>query len=168
MPRKVAVFGSAFNPPTLGHKSVVDRLSHFDEVLLVPSIAHAWGKSLPDFGLRCEWVEAFVKDLGLANVRLSRIEEEIYSENEAVTTHALLEKLSNDCPDTEFTFVLGPDNVLSFGKFYKAKEILRRWSILACPETVNVRSTQIRETVLSGGDISSMTTPSVVDMIQKR
>ncbi|WP_434361616.1 nicotinate-nicotinamide nucleotide adenylyltransferase [Parasalinivibrio latis] len=166
MPQKVAVFGSAFNPPSLGHKSIVDRLNHFDQVLLVPSIAHAWGKSMPDFGLRCEWVEAFIKDLAQENVRLCRVEEEMYTGEEAITTYALLDRLTEDHPDATFTFVLGPDNFLNFSKFYKAEEILSRWSVLACPETVKIRSTKIREYLASGQDISEMTTPSVAGKIQ--
>ena len=32
-PLKVGVFGSAFNPPTLGHKTVIERASKdYDEV----------------------------------------------------------------------------------------------------------------------------------------
>ncbi|MDF4536048.1 nicotinate-nicotinamide nucleotide adenylyltransferase, partial [Vibrio parahaemolyticus] len=50
--KKIAVFGSAFNPPTLGHKSIIDSLGHFDLILLVPSIAHAWGKTMLDYELR--------------------------------------------------------------------------------------------------------------------
>ena len=58
---KIAVFGSAFNPPSLGHKSVIDSLSHFDLVLLVPSISHAWGKQMLSYEIRCELIDAFIR-----------------------------------------------------------------------------------------------------------
>lgn len=35
-------------------------------------------------------------------------------------------------PEDELTFVIGPDNLLHFGKFYKADEILQRWTVMAC------------------------------------
>ena len=63
--KKIAIFGSAFNPPSLGHKSVIESLSHFDLVLLEPSIAHAWGKNMLDYPTRCKMVDAFIKDMGL-------------------------------------------------------------------------------------------------------
>ena len=35
---KIAVFGSAFNPPHMGHADVVTQaLAHFDRVILVPN-----------------------------------------------------------------------------------------------------------------------------------
>ncbi|MEF1220429.1 nicotinate-nicotinamide nucleotide adenylyltransferase, partial [Photobacterium damselae] len=49
MKPQIAIFGSAFNPPTLGHLSVLERLSQFDKVLVLPSYAHAWGKVMLDY-----------------------------------------------------------------------------------------------------------------------
>ncbi|HIB77351.1 MAG TPA: hypothetical protein EYO58_06995 [Flavobacteriales bacterium] len=44
----IAVFGSAFNPPHLGHMDVVRQcLSHVDQVLIVPSARHPFGKKWP-------------------------------------------------------------------------------------------------------------------------
>ncbi len=54
--KKIAIFGSAFNPPSLGHKSVIESLSHFDLVLLEPSIAHAWGKNMLDYQFGANWL----------------------------------------------------------------------------------------------------------------
>lgn len=182
MNEKIAVFGSAFNPPSLGHASVLARLSHFDEVFVVPSIAHAWGKSMLDYQTRCELIELFLEDLMLSqkisNVQLCRVEQQILEEmkisssdepNQSVTTFAVLEKLAQQYPKREFTFVMGPDNLLSFDKFYKAEEILQRWSVLTCPQTLDVRSTDIRN-ALEGGDlqvIDVMTTPKVSDYLVK-
>lgn len=42
---RIAVMGSAFNPPSLGHKDVVEQaLTQCDQVWLVPAFRHAWGK----------------------------------------------------------------------------------------------------------------------------
>ena len=43
----VAIFGSAFDPPTLGHADAVQFLletKKFDQVWLVPSFRHAFAK----------------------------------------------------------------------------------------------------------------------------
>lgn len=168
MTASIAVFGSAFNPPSLGHKSVLERLQHFDRVLLLPSYAHAWGKAMIDFDARCELVEAFIEDLGLPNLELSRLEQEIAVGDESITTYAVLSELQARLPDAELTFVVGPDNFLNFSKFYKSAEILSRWQVLACPETVNVRSTQIRENIINKRDISHQTTKKVARMLEDR
>ncbi|MEJ2764853.1 nicotinate-nicotinamide nucleotide adenylyltransferase [Photobacterium sp. MCCC 1A19761] len=164
----IAVFGSAFNPPSLGHKSVLERLQNFDRVLLLPSFAHAWGKVMIDYEARCELVEAFIADLGLPNLELSRLEQEMAVDQESITTFAVLTELQKRHPDAQLTFVVGPDNFLNFSKFYKADDILARWQVLACPETVNIRSTQIRDIIVNNGCISHLTTPQVAKMLKDR
>lgn len=165
-PHKIAIFGSAFNPPSLGHLSVIKRLSHFDRILLVPSFAHAWGKQMADFDLRCEWVSDFIDDARCENLELYR-EEETLSDDKGVTTWALLNHIQNQYPNSELTFVIGPDNFLKFGKFHRAEDILQRWNVLACPETVPVRSTEIRERLAKSQDISGLTTPTLANKLKK-
>ncbi len=158
---KIAVFGSAFNPPTLGHKSVVDSLSHFDLVLLVPSISHAWGKKMIDYELRCNMVELFIEDIGPRNFSLSRIEKEIQIGAERITTFDVLSAIQDLNKNADITFVVGPDNILHFDSFHKADTILRNWSVLSCPEKVDIRSSYIRRNLAGNRSIDSLTTPSV-------
>lgn len=163
---KIAIFGSAFNPPSLGHKSVIDSLAHFDKILLVPSIAHAWGKEMLDFDTRCQLVNAFISDLSLDQVELSLIEKNLFTPGESVTTYAVLSELQQLHGDAELTFVIGPDNFFKFSSFYKSDVITERWSVMACPEKVKIRSTDIRNALISGSDVSKLSTKSVTKMLQ--
>ena len=163
--KKIAVFGSAFNPPSLGHKSVIESLSHFDLVLLEPSIAHAWGKNMLDYPIRCKLVAAFIKDMGLSNVQRSDLEQALYQPGQSVTTYALLEKIQEIHTQADITFVIGPDNFFKFAKFYRSEEIMERWAVIACPEKVKIRSTDIRNALLEGKEISAFTTPTVNEIL---
>lgn len=167
VPRKIAVFGSAFNPPSLGHKSVIESLTHFDQVLLVPSISHAWGKTMLSFQLRCQMVALFIEDIDLNTVRLSTVEEMLHKPDQSVTTYAVLDKLQTENPNSDITFILGPDNLLNFDKFYRASDILMKWSVLACPEKISVRSTDIRTNMANKQPISHLTTDSVQNFIME-
>ncbi len=165
---KIAVFGSAFNPPSLGHLSVIQSLSHFDQVLLVPSIAHAWGKVMLDYSVRLELLNAFIADANLGNVASCNIEEALYQQDsQSVTTFAVLSALSDAYPEAELTFVMGPDNLFNFAKFYKAQQIAQRWTLMACPEKVAIRSTDIRNALQNNDSIKSLTTPTVADLLTK-
>lgn len=166
---KIAVFGSAFNPPSVGHKSVIDSLTHFDQVLLLPSISHAWGKQMLDYDLRCELVDAFIQDLNLSNLVRSTVEEELYKQSgEPVTTFEVLAQLEQDYGNSTLTFVIGPDNLFKFNKFYKADDIVKRWSLLCCPDKVSVRSTDIRNGLKKQNDISSLVTEKVCQMLVEK
>ncbi|GHA34141.1 nicotinate-nicotinamide nucleotide adenylyltransferase [Photobacterium aphoticum] len=168
MTASIAIFGSAFNPPSLGHQSVITRLGHFDQVLLLPSFRHAWGKNMLDYDSRCQLVSAFIEDIQQPNVTLSRIEEDIAVGDEAITTFAVLEALEERHPNANLTFVIGPDNFLNFSKFYKADAIMTRWQVLACPETVPVRSTDIRDHIINNRTVSHLTTPKVANMLREK
>lgn len=165
---KIAVFGSAFNPPSLGHKSVIESLSHFDLILLVPSISHAWGKQMLSYEIRCELIDAFIRDLQSDKIQRSIVEEELQQPGQSVTTHAVLSLLQKQLPDADITFVMGPDNLFNFAKFYKAQDILQRWSVMACPEKVAIRSTDIRQRLADNLDITDLTTISVRKILQQR
>ncbi|MDW6004881.1 nicotinate-nicotinamide nucleotide adenylyltransferase [Vibrio mangrovi] len=162
---KIAVFGSAFNPPSLGHKSVIDSLNHFDQVLLVPSIAHAWGKTMLPYDMRCRLVDALILDLGSDKIKRSDIEEQLYVPGKHVTTYAVLTALQKIYPQDELTFVMGPDNLFQFARFYRAKDILQRFNVMGCPEKVPVRSTDIRQCIRQGKAIDALTTPAVSQLI---
>ncbi len=164
---KIAVFGSAFNPPSLGHKSVIDSLNHFDRILLVPSISHAWGKEMLDFDIRCQLIEAFITDIDSTKVILSKLEQELVTPSKSVTTYEVLTKVEEIFPLSDITFVIGPDNLLNFDKFYKSSEILQRWSIMVCPERIPVRSTEIRRRLSENAEISDLTTPSVEGLLKQ-
>ncbi|WP_165313098.1 nicotinate-nicotinamide nucleotide adenylyltransferase [Vibrio ziniensis] len=164
---KIAVFGSAFNPPSLGHKSVIDSLDHFDRILLVPSISHAWGKEMLDYDIRCQLIEAFIQDIGSNKVTLCKVEQELFTPSSSVTTYAVLKKVEEIFPNADITFVIGPDNLLHFDRFYKSAEILKRWSIMVCPERIPVRSTEIRRRLSDNAEIRGLTTPSVERLLQQ-
>ena len=131
----------------------------------MPSIAHAWGKKMLDYRSRCILLDAFIGDLSLENLQKSTIEQDLFTSGYPVRTYEVLTALQTEFPDSTITFVMGVDNLFSFGRFYKSKEILRHFSVLACPEKVPVRSTTIREALISSCPIENMSTPSVVALL---
>lgn len=167
--KKIAIFGSAFNPPTLGHATVIKSLAEFDEILLVPSIAHPWGKEMPTFSKRCTLVKAFINDLNLACVKLSTIEQKILDKapTSVVTSFAVLQELQLQNKKDELTLVIGPDNFKQFNKFYKSETILKTWKVLVCPEKLPIHSTVVRKKLLLGENITDMVSPLVYKLLVK-
>ena len=86
----------------------------------------------------------------------------------AVTTWQVLNHLQSKHPNAHLTFVIGPDNLLNFHKFHQSDAILKRWDVLSCAETVSIRSTQIREKLSRGEDISHLTTQSLAAKLSYR
>lgn len=168
---KIAVFGSAFNPPTRGHEDairyVLENERDVEKVLLVPSFKHAFAKQMADYPLRVKMVEAFVKDLNDQRVQAHAIEEQIASSEKPVFTFDLLAHMQTQLSDKdELCFVIGPDNAANWDNFYRSEEIKQRWQLITVPERKAIRSTLVREKLQQGLDISGFLTPSVEDILK--
>ncbi len=163
---KIAVMGSAFNPPSLGHKDVIRQaLKQCDEVWLVPSFRHAWGKSMAPYEQRCQMVAAFIHDLNDPRIRLCAIEHEIAGEAPVYSYDLLFALQQRIQPEDTLYLLIGPDNAAAFDRFHRADEIKKQWPLMVVKERVPVRSTTIRHAIQQHHSIQGMTTPSVVDFL---
>ncbi len=163
---RVAVFGGSFDPPTLGHESVIDQLYlKFDEILLVPSLAHAFDKKLSDLSVRLELLGFFIEKLENKyadfknKIKVLNIEPELSHLHATghVYTYDVLEKIEaiyqskmkeqKIAGQLELSFVIGPDlaNPSIFNRFYRASDILKKWPIVVVEQTLAIRSTYVRE-----------------------
>ncbi|WP_425262979.1 nicotinate-nicotinamide nucleotide adenylyltransferase [Vibrio owensii] len=167
MKKRIAVLGSAFNPPSLGHKDVIDQIKgQYDEVWLVPSFKHAFGKRMIPYELRLQLVESFVYDLGYGNVHLKAVEHLIKTEKGAVFTWDLMNHLQKGTED-ELAVVIGPDNEKNWSAFYMSDEIASNWHLEVVKERVDIRSTYIRNNMNEGLSIAHLVTPGVDCFLNK-
>ena len=106
---RIAVMGSAFNPPSLGHKDVVEQaLKQCDQVWLVPAFRHAWGKKMAAYQQRCEMVDLFVQDIADPRVSLCAIEHEIASDKPVYSYDLLAALQARIQTDDQLLLVIGP------------------------------------------------------------
>lgn len=164
---RIAVFGSAFNPPHNGHADVIRQAAQlFDEVWVVPSYCHAFGKPMIDFKTRLEMTHALVEIANIdGNVNILDIESELAADSsDPVYTYDLLSALHKKHPNTVLTFVVGPDNAHPdmWRKFYKGDEILKRWNLWVAAERISIRSSYIRNRLNNGEHIDEKLLPSTI------
>jgi nicotinate-nucleotide adenylyltransferase len=159
--KRIAIIGSAFNPPHLGHKDIIEQIyQDFDEILLVPSYRHAFGKNMVPFANRLHMAsmlgQSFHSERHLAykqtaTIITSSIERDIGAHSDRpVYTFDLLEALEqryiNAGIHAELTFIIGPDNAThaTWSRFYRGDEIRERWKLRTVSERLPVHSSQIR------------------------
>lgn len=166
---KIAVFGSAFNPPTLGHKDAIQQCvaKGVDEVWLIPSYNHAFGKSMGCYSSRCSFVDAFAQDLieeGIP-VKSMSVEHKIQQDGKPVYSYDLMEFLSIEFSEYDFVLALGMDNIDSLSKFYKGNEIIEKWGVLELDDRVPIRSTLVRDKYKNNENITDLVTPNIKNLI---
>jgi len=162
--KKIGIIGSAFNPPHLGHKDIIEQVyQDFDEILLVPSYRHAFAKKMVPYKDRLFMAsmlgqsfhaERFKTFNHAATIATSSIEREIgINSNVPVYTYDVLNELEqrylNANIQPELTFIVDPDNATheTWSKFYKGDEILQRWNLRSVSERIPVHSSIIRELI---------------------
>ncbi|NVJ60753.1 MAG: adenylyltransferase/cytidyltransferase family protein [Gammaproteobacteria bacterium] len=161
---KVGVLGSAFNPPHLGHKDILQQINHeFDEILLVPSFRHAFGKNMVKYEDRLAMASSMAQMFEcqlkrerktVTPILVSDVERAIGEGNtQPVYTYDVLQTLEERYQafgiNARLTFILGPDNASfdTWNKFYKAEEIKERWGLRSVSERLKVHSSQIRQLI---------------------
>lgn len=113
---RVALLGGSFNPPHVGHLMAalyVRSTLAFDQVWLVPSAQHPFGKPLAPFEDRVALCEAMAVDLG-PWLQVSRAEAQVGGEGRTIE---LLDWLLPRHPGVRFGFVIGSDILADLPKW---------------------------------------------------
>lgn len=169
--KRLVYFGSAFNPPHVGHIRCMQWLLARPDVTLVlagPSKAHAFAKNMADFDARCTMTQDLLLHFGLpSNVQVSRIEQDLAKDDKPVYTYDVLVALQALYPDHRIVFGLGPDNVEQFSRFYRYQDILDQFELEECPTMGTVRSTDIRNAAQEGSRafIEQYTAPALTERV---
>jgi nicotinate-nucleotide adenylyltransferase len=167
----ILVLGSAFDPPQNGHADTIhQQIDNFDQIILVPSYDHPFGKKMRPFEYRMELTHLFAKQFTEGKVLVSRIEESIHDGENPVYTYHVLNALQKELGDNaNLSFMIGPDNEENFHKFYNHKKINDKWDLVVAQERVNVRSSKVRPLITRDAEhkalIATMVSPLVCNAI---
>lgn len=192
---KTGIFGGAFNPPHNGHvnlaREAIEQLN-LRRLLVIPTFEspHKQTKLLP-FEQREELCRrAFLPLDGSGKcdcrVEISDIEREMGGVSYTINT---IRELAKRFPDERFYLLIGGDMLFSFKEWYRYESILKESTVCAIAreedsftdmlefanrigrvkvistDIVDVSSTQIRDALAQGKDVSELVPKSVADYI---
>lgn len=137
MRKNIAVFGGAFDPPTLGHVGMIDVAQRplppipvdfpvFDEVCVFPCYSHVFGKEMASPEHRVEMCR-----------RLLRITDKVYIRTEEIDwqhttgTYDFLERLRRENPDCDFTVLVGGDNLYCIDRWKNWERLIAEYPFVA-------------------------------------
>ena len=169
---RVAVYGGSFDPPHVGHAMVAGWLrwaDRADEVWLVPSHSHPFGKQSRPFALRLALCEALAAAVG-PWVRASDIEGHLDGPS---FTIVMLRALSHKHPDHTFRYVLGADNLKDLPKWKDWDRITAEYAPIVVgregyanpPDSVvfpAVSSTEVRRRLATGEPVDHLVPAGVL------
>lgn len=161
--QRIGVMGASFNPPTRGHVSVIEQAYHdFDDILLVPSLLHAFQKHLSPIEHRLAMLHLMVENelskREKQRVTIFNIEPTLLSANSSATSIYTFDVLTaiehfyqKQSMPSSIRFIVGPDVAAqtTWHKFYRYQEIEQRWPLYVVKEQLTIHSTMVREIVSS-------------------
>lgn len=127
----IAILGGSFDPPHKGHVAVARRLLklfHFDQIWLMPLFQHPFSKNLSSPAKRF----AMAKYLEKKNIKISDLEIRKKTISYTIDTLKFLAKKN---PKDTFCWIIGTDQVNSFTKWKKWREIINKFKIIIVPRT---------------------------------
>ena len=191
---KTGIFGGAFNPPHKGHinlaKEAIEQLK-LRKLLIIPTFEspHKATKLAP-FDERAEMCRrAFSGISDKCEVEICEIERELGGISYTINT---LRALKKRYTDARFFLLIGGDMLFSFTEWYKYESILKECEVCAAARggdnfsemleyatevghikvlptnVVDISSTEIREKIQKGGDVSEWITEDVRGYIEEK
>ena len=175
---RIAVFGGSFNPPHIGHQSLCLMLleaCEIDEVWVVPTYQHYFGKELVEFEDRVAMCECMIAPLG-TRAQVSRVESEIEgSQGRMLDT---LETLASRHPEHQYRLVVGADILLETGSWHAWDNVValapplvfrrRGYAGGEMPAPPDVSSTKIRAQLKRGESAVPWIPKTVQRVIEER
>ena len=175
---RIAIFGGSFNPPHVGHQSLCLMLletCEVDEVWVVPTYLHYFGKDLADYEARVAMCECMIEPLG-TRARISQVESELQKpEGRMLDT---LAELTARHPEHQFRLVIGADILQETERWHAWDEIVviapplvfrrRGFPGGVLPAPPDVSSTKIRETLQRGESAVPWIPKTVQGVIESR
>ncbi len=167
---EIALLGGSFNPPHVGHLMAalyVRTTLRCDEVWLVPSFHHPFGKELAPWDARLAMCDAIAAEVG-PWVKVSRAESEVGGEGRTIE---LLEWLLPKHPGTKFRWIIGSDILADLPKWKSWNRIQQLVDVTVLhragyaapgvlgPPMAEVSSTEIRRR-FDAGDVPTDLVPA--------
>ena len=181
----IALLGGSFDPPHVCHlliSSYVRQVCAVDQVWWLPCSSHAFGKQLAPFEDRvalCELATRYRED-----ILVSRVEGDLPAPSYTIDTVAALRARN---PSAAFVWVAGSDLLGELRRWHRYKDLLetlpfivvRRGAAWEAPPTKgrftvlplqfsDLSSTQVRDALLVGDDVTGLVDELVLDAIQER
>lgn len=129
--KKIALFGTSADPPTIGHQTILQWLSqHYDHVVVWAS-DNPFKQDQTPLEYRSEMLQLAIRDLGLKN---AQVYPELSDRFTLITVQKAKAQWSKklEC-GIEFSLVIGADILPQIHNWYRIQELLAQVKVLIIP-----------------------------------
>lgn len=131
--RKIGLYGGSFNPIHVGHITLAKRLMEvagLDEVWMMVSPQNPFKAN--DTLLADDLRLAMTRKALEGETHIVACDYEFHLPKPSYTWNTL-QALGRDCPDCEFTLLIGGDNWQAFDRWFRGEDIVDRYRVVVYP-----------------------------------
>jgi nicotinate (nicotinamide) nucleotide adenylyltransferase len=157
---RVAIYGGAFDPPTYGHKYVVQYLLDTglaEKVYIIPCADHTFKKNLTNSNIRYQMCKAMFNDIPGGELCDIAIKEKLPSD-----TYTLMKRLQIYRPTDHLFFVVGSDNVKDMKDWINAEKLISNYPYTTIPRRAEYKSSSIIRAEIAQGVFDGFGTSNLV------
>ncbi len=134
----IALFGTSADPPTLGHKALLEELSKIFPLVITWASDNPLKQHVASLEIRYKLLDALIKDIGISTIQI----------NQTITsprTILTVQKARENWPEADLTFIIGSDLIQQMLSWENINHLFSQikfgvvpregWSIE--PETIN-------------------------------
>jgi nicotinate-nucleotide adenylyltransferase len=169
---RIAIFGGSFDPPHMGHvlcAVYAQKTAGLDEVWVLPSFEHPYGKHMLEFDKRMQMCEYAFRDLSF--VRVCNDEKH----NDGGKMVNLIEQLQHRHPGNEWFLVGGTDTAQDLPNWYRGEDLQKLAALIAVPRQgfdnnhpaalPAISSSLVRARIKAGESIEGLVPAAVIEFI---
>ena len=156
--KKIALFGTSADPPTIGHQSILHWLSQHYDLVVVWASDNPFKQHQTPLQYRTQMLQLAITDLCLSNVDLYPELSDRFTLN---TVERAKEKWGRK---TDLSLVIGADILPQIHNWYKIRELLSEVKIIIVPRLgYGIEMTDLESLIELGGEyaIASLNAPKV-------
>jgi nicotinate-nucleotide adenylyltransferase len=125
-PSQIALFGTSADPPSVGHRSILQGLSQHYDRCLVWVANNPFKQHQATLAQREAMMELVIRDINAPNIELH---PELAHSRSLIT----VQRARSRWPDASFTLVVGADLVPQLPTWYQSAQLLQQVTLLIVP-----------------------------------
>ncbi|WP_319422254.1 nicotinate-nucleotide adenylyltransferase [Pleurocapsa sp. FMAR1] len=158
--KKIALFGTSADPPTIGHQTILSWLSQHFELVVVWASDNPFKQHQTSLKHRTQMLHTAIKDISLTNNNIS-LHPELSDRRTLITVKKARKKWGQKA---EFTLIIGSDILQQISSWYRIEDLLKEVKVLIIPRVEYDIQEQELETLKGVGGkvaIASLNAPKV-------
>lgn len=145
--KKIAIFGTSADPPTIAHQSILQWLGDYFDLVLVYASDNPFKQHSSNIKHRSKMLQLLIDEIKSVNNNIKLCQE--ISDRRSLNTINKAREIWGD--EVEFSLVIGSDLIIQINNWYKIEELFSKVELIILPRPGYVITREAIENLAKNG-----------------